>query len=273
MSSDDDWENEDSDDDKWEDDLKKKKEEPEEELTVDDIEEMKRKEAEAQAAAAPKPKKKPKDAKEEKPVNPEDLPYYVELDDPVAEKLRRQKLVEEADARLAGDLFSGLDKPDEDEEAKAKAAKEKAEKEAAEKKKAEKAKVTVVVNDAFENLELKTQEDVTNLLGTCLEKINASKAKGAAQKFFLDCLKALEPMLTGEEVRELEKSVNQMVKAKKVEKQQADAAKKKVNDTPSKNTKFNTHDEMAVVYGGDDWDDWDEDEYWEGAEAYAPPKR
>lgn len=265
------WDDDDFDADAALEEAAKAKTQAKDDLTVDDIEEAERKEAEAKAKALGKPKKKPKE--EEKKKAPEEVPYYVELDDPVAEKMRRQKLVEEADARLAGDLFSGLDKPVEETPAQ-QAKREKEEKQAAAKKKAEKPKVTVVVNDAFDKLELKTQDDVTNLLTTCIDKINASKAKGAAQKFFLDVLKALEPTLTQDEIKDLDKTIAGMVKQKKMEKTQADAAKKKVNDTPSKNTKFNTHDEMAVVYGGDDWDDWDEDDtWWEGAEEYKAPKR
>merc|ERR1711912_136726 len=105
---DDDWEDKDVEAD-LEEQLKKKNQE---DMTIDDIEEMERKKKEAEAAAAPKPKKMVKKKEEEK--DPEDVPYDVALEDPVAEKLRRQKLVEEADARMAADLFAGVDRAEED---------------------------------------------------------------------------------------------------------------------------------------------------------------
>lgn len=246
----------------------KKKAAVDDERTVEDEEEERRKQQEAEAAKAPKPKKgSKKKIDQPAPEAVEEKPY-----DPIAEKLRRQKLVEEADERLAGDLFSGLDKPKEDasKEAKEKeaAAKAQAEREEAEAKAAaaKPKKAETVVVDAFDAVELNTQADVTQLVKTCLDKVEQSKAKGAAQKLFIDLFKALEPKLTSQEVYDMDKAIAGLVKEKKVQKASVDANKRKTNEKMSKNTKFDTGREMQEVYGGggEDWDeDWDEEEWWD----------
>lgn len=247
----------------------------EEEMTIDDIEEEKRKKAEAEAAAAPKVKKvvKKKEDEEEK-----DVAYDVALQDPVAEKLRRQKLVEEADARMAADLFSGVSKAQEKlEKEKAAEEAEAAKKAAAVAKKAA-AKAKVEVRDAFDDLKLSTQADVEKLLADCLSKLETGKAKGASPLFLTQLVKALEPKISSEDLTSLDRLLAGIVKDKKVEKTAADTAKRKTNEKMTKTTKFDTGKEMADVYGEGNWDDWDEEEWWDEGNAgtaaeYAPPKR
>ncbi|PNW83152.1 hypothetical protein CHLRE_06g308850v5 [Chlamydomonas reinhardtii] len=53
---------------------------------------------------APQPKKKEEKKFREERINPDDVP----LDDPVLEKLRQQKLVEQADYEAARELFGGV---------------------------------------------------------------------------------------------------------------------------------------------------------------------
>jgi len=272
--------------DSWDDDdvdveelmAQQQKKKVEEEMTIDDIEEAKRKQAEAEAAAAPKVKKtkeKKKDADDEA----KDVAYDVALNDPVAEKQRRQKLVEEADARMAADLFSGVNvaqsKIDEE---KVKVAEKKAKEEALKAKKAA-TKAKIEVRDGFDEVKLTTQADVEKLLASCLEKIETGKAKGAAPLFMTHLAKALEGQLSTEELNAFDKLITGMVKDKKVEKTAADTAKRKTNEKMNKNTKFDTGKELAEVYGGGGYDeDWDEEEWWdEGTAAtaaeYAAPKR
>lgn len=266
------WDDDDVDVDELLNQQQKKKEE--EEMTIDDIEEAKRKQAEAEAAAAPKVKKekKKKDAEEEA----KDVPYDVALNDPVAEKMRRQKLVEEADARMAADLFSGVTKSqDEIDKEKAKEAEKKAAEEAVKVKKAA-AKAKIEVRDQFEEVKLTTQADVEKLLGSCLEKIETGKAKGAAPLFMTHLAKALEGQLSTDELNAFDKLIAGMVKDKKVEKTAADTAKRKTNEKMNKNTKFDVGTVLAEAEGWDE--DWDEEEWWdEGAAAtaaeYAAPKR
>merc|ERR1712070_1334154 len=109
-----------------------------------------------------------------------------------------------------------------------------------------KVKVVVVTNDLFDNVELKTQADVEELCGTCMEKINKGKAKGSAQLFMTNLLKALEKDLNLQELEALSKSMAEVLKMKKVEKTAVDTGKRKTNEKLSKNTKFNTHAEMSV---------------------------
>merc|ERR1719329_133998 len=191
------------------------------------------------------------------------------------QKLRRQKLVEEADARMAADLFSGVDRAEsaiEEEKAK-EAEKARIEAEKAAKKEAKKAKVEV--RDAFDKVQLNTQADVESLLATCMEKMEKAKAKGAAQPFLTHLMKAVEAQLTSEELNNFDKRLGVIVKDKKVEKTAVDVGKRKTNEKLSKTTKFDIGKETADVYGDGDWgDDWDE-EWWDDATAkeYAPPTR
>lgn len=239
-----------------------------EEKTIDDIEEEARKKAEAEALAAGKPKKKEKKKEE---VKPEDVPYDVALSDPVAEKLRRQKLVEEADARMAADLFSGVEKAaDAKESLKAKEEKARKEKEAAAAKKAA-TKAQIVTVDAFDKVEMKTQADVESMTETCVEKLNAAKAKGSSQKFLVEMLKALSDQLSTEDLNNFDKLITGLVKTKKVEQTSAQANKGLNKQGVNKNTKFDTGKELADVYGEGDWgDDWDE-EWWDDSEYSKPP--
>mmetsp|Transcript_47882 Transcript_47882/g.138506 ORF Transcript_47882/g.138506 Transcript_47882/m.138506 type:complete len:266 (+) Transcript_47882:126-923(+) len=208
--------------------------------------------ADAKAKPKPKPKKKGKE-KEEEPAEPE-----VKLS-PQEEKLRQRKLVEEADARLANDLFAGCEKPNKilEQEAEEKAQQEQAE---AARKAAAKPKILVV--DAFEKVELKVQADVERLCATCVDKINKGQAKTAASKFLVDLLKNLENDLDLKELGELEKSLTEMVKQKQVEKGARLAKDNKANTKLSKTTKFNTASEWEEVYGGGDGDEeWSKEEW------------
>jgi len=217
----------------------------EDEAEAVEEEERLRKEAE-EAASKPKPKPKPKKEKVE---------VYVPLEDKHAERLRRQKLVEEADMRLAWDLFSGLG--DDGAAASGVAKSGAASSEANNGPKAE-----FIVQDLFDDLNLKTQGDVEKLTTTCLDKINRGKAKGAAQKFLVDLLKALEGSLETKELEALTKALAAIEKVKKVEKTTSTNEKKKGNEKLSKTTKFNTSDELSTVYGGagadEDWEDWED---------------
>lgn len=262
--SDDDWENE-------------QQEAPKStELTIDDIEEAERKKKEAEAAelAAKQPKKKKEKEKEDE-KKPEDVPYDVALQDPVAEKLRRQKLVEEADARMAADLFSGIGGAPEAKEEEAKKEQEAKEKAEEEKRKKAAKKAEIQVIDAWDQVDLKLQGDVEELLRNCLEKFESAKAKSAAHLWLTHLVKALEPTLSSEDLIGMEKKITEIVKGKKVS-ATASQTEKKGQVKLNKNTKFDISKEFAESkYGDGDWDeDWD-DEWWDDgtAAAYAPPKK
>lgn len=229
-------------------------------------EEEKKPEPKAEPKPEPKPKATGKKGKKKfvpmnMAVEPEETPKGgdVALADPVAEKKRRQKAVEDSDKRLAADLFDDCPKPEpakkvDKDESKAAASSDGP------------AKVKYVTKDSFDELELKTQKDVETLSSRCCKKINdATTLKaGAAHKYVFDLFKALEPEFDAQQLNELDKFVASILKEKKVTKTAVEANKKKGNEKLSKTTKFNAADEMSIVYGGGDWDEED----WDGYEDY-----
>merc|ERR1712032_1380977 len=122
----------------------------------------------------------------------------------------------------------------------------------------------------FDDVALNTQADVEELCKNCVDKIQAGKCKNSAIMFLRELIKAVEPLLDMKDTGDLEKSLAQLVKMKKVEKTAADSAKRKTNEKLSKNTKFNAADEVSVMYGGgggdeewdEEWDDADYEEYY-----------
>lgn len=194
--------------------------------------------------------------------------FYVPLEDAVEERKRRQKAVEDADLRLAEDLFAGIDKPEGQE--KEEDAQKAAAAEAAAKPKPKKVEVKTVVVDAWDKLALKTQADVESLSATCLEKITGGKAKTAGPKFLTDLFKAMEAEMDLKDLQAVDKTLTEIIKLKKSEKAEANTKVAKAQ-TITKTSGVNVHDELATVYGGGggDWDEWnDEDwEVWEAQEA------
>lgn len=255
----DDW-----DDDEWDaDELlaqadKKKKGNWEEEEEDDDPKaDERKKEEEERVAKAEAERKAREDEKAKKKAA-----VYVPLADPVQEKLRRQKLVEEADHALTSDLFDGFEKKgDSDATAGAKAASSVAQAQ----KKTDGPKV--VVKDKFDDLELKTQKDIEDLCKVVALKVSEAKAKDAVGKLAVDLLKAVQDQIELKDLEALDKKLTTVIKAKKVEKTETEANKKKGNEKLNKNTKFNAADEMDVMYGGaaedwdDQWEDWEEAGY------------
>lgn len=207
--------------------------------------------------AAPKPKSKGKDVKKKSEI-PEDQKA---LSDPKKERERLKKLQEAQDARNTADLFGGIDSDKEEEEETKVDTKFEA-----------KTKVVIVENDLFDKLELKTQADVEGLAGKCMEKINGGKAKGAQQMFLTNLLKSIGDHLELKDLEALQKQMAEVLKMKKVEKTAVDTGKRKTNEVPKKNTKFNIHAETAVVYGDGDYEEWDDEDWaaWETGEKAAP---
>lgn len=209
-----------------------------------------------EGAPKPKPKPKPTKAKVEKVEEPK-----LSAEE---EKLRRQRLVEEADARLAEDLFSGIEKPKAQVEKEEKEAAQKAAKDAEEReKKAAANKPRIIYNDAFEKVNLVVQADVEKLIESTVKKVDSAPAKGAATRFLSDLLKQLDFKLENKDVDELIKRLSEMALQKKVA-ASSDAKNNKANNKLSKTTKFNAASEWEEVYGGgagdEDWtqEEWDE---------------
>lgn len=215
--------------------------------------------------AATKPKPKPKPKKEEKSKEPEKVLTDQER------KLLQRKLEEEQDLRLASDLFAGVGKATAAAELEAK---EKAEQEDKARRAAEKPKV--IVQDAFDRLELAVLLDVETLAATCVEKLDKGSAKGLPGKFLVDLLKLIEDNLDTKELTEIEKAVAELVKAKKAVKGTVtDAKASKANTKCTKTTKFNATDAWSEVYGGGDGDEeWTPEEWadWEAKQTAAATK-
>jgi len=215
-------------------------------------------EEEEEDAPPPKPKPQPKPqskAKAKAKNQPAPKAEYQEpLADPKEEKKRLAALVEKREEALASDLFAGLEKPSEKAEEKPE------HKKAAEVKKPQ--GVQVVVKDAFDDYELKTQKDVDEFLATVVAKFTSAKAKDAVPRYLKELLKSLDSLLDLETVQNMEKQMEQFVKAKKAAKTSAQESKTKGNAV-TKGTKFNAQDEWSTVYGGGGDDYWDEDEEWD----------
>mmetsp|Transcript_27011 Transcript_27011/g.62816 ORF Transcript_27011/g.62816 Transcript_27011/m.62816 type:complete len:254 (-) Transcript_27011:158-919(-) len=207
--------------------------------------------------AAPKAKSKPQSKPKSKPKAKAKVEYQEPLADPAAEKARLRALEEQRDLDLANDLLGGLDEPVKVKESDAKADQKKAEA-----KKSE--KVQVIVEDAFDDLELKTQKDLDDFLATCTDKLNKGKAKEAAIRFLTGIIKGLESHLDAASLQSMEKQMADFVKVKKTEKTSAQENKRKGNEKLSKTTKFNQYDEMSTVYGGGGDDDYWDEEDWDG---------
>lgn len=219
------------------------------------------------AEPKPEPKAKATGKKGKKKFTPmnlaaEETKPDVPLADPVEEKKRKQKLVEDADARLAADLFSDCPPP----ASKKETAKEVSNSAVVGSSSDLPVKIQYVTKDSFEELQLNVQKDVEVLSSRCCQKImkSATLKAGAAHKFVFDLFKALEPELGVSELNELDKFVAQVLKEKKVNKTAVEANKKKGNEKLSKTTKFNVKDEMSTVYGEGEWDEED----WDGYEDY-----
>jgi len=179
---------------------------------------------------------------------------YTALANASKEKARKQRLIEEQDALLADDLFAGA--------ATRVEAKEEEEEEVVAKKDADQKakKAEVIVVDAFDAVELKTQTDIEQLVSTCVDKITKGKAKGSALKFLVDTLKAVESQLEMADLAAIDKLFLETLKAKKVTQTAMEANKRKTNEKMSKTTKFNAHAAVDEMYGGaDDW--YDDDDY------------
>merc|ERR1712137_89740 len=182
--------------------------------------------------------------------------------DAAAKKVHLQKLVEEADADIAMDLFGGA--------GTAKETKRKEEEEklaAAEATRKAKAKEKIQYVDAFDQLELKTQASVEDLCSNCTEKIRES-TKDVSLKYLTEIFKRLQDDCELKELEEIENVLKGIVKARKNAKATENTKVNKANTKINKTTKFNTASEWADVYGDDDYDDYTQEE-WDAWNAQA----
>jgi len=218
--------------------------------------------APAPAAPPPKPKAKPKAKVEAAPKVEEPVLTAEER------KLRQRRIEEEQADRLIGDTFGGFEAgPSLEEERKRKEA------QAAEaRRKVEAAKSKLNIIDAFDSVKLHKQADVEKLCNTCATKISKGTLKGGSNFFLKVILKSFEDVITVDELEELDKNLETIVKEKKAAQGAVAAKDNKANTKCSKTTKFNAASEWEEVYGGgEDDEDWTQEEWdeWNRQQAAA----
>ncbi|PHJ25585.1 translation initiation factor eif3 subunit [Cystoisospora suis] len=175
------------------------------------------------------------------------------LSDPLAEKMRRQKLVEEADKRLMDDLFAGCERPADY------SAPSVSSTAAAGSSKPQKAKTATQAVDPFEAINLRSYKDCEQFAQKLSRKIQESPAKSPAWLRLLDLiLKDCTPKMDMKDLVSLQNKVQQSVAAKDKEMKQLAEKKKKPNDVGSKIKNY--QDEMDLLYGDLSGEEEDEDE-------------
>lgn len=192
----------------------------------DDSDELDESSEEEKPKAQPKPKPKPETKKKEA--------GYVPLDDPIAEKLRRQRIIEEEDAKLTDDLFSGCAKPGEKPEEKKQREDEEAAKKEAEKKAAEAAKQKVeikyIMKDSLDDLQMKLHNHVDTMTKMVAGKLKTAAAKDAKVKFLEDTMKEISGKIEYGEMEKLQKAIKESIAARKKAVLEAKKKKEKAAD-------------------------------------------
>lgn len=208
--------------------------------------EERRKQEEQQRAAAVAARKAASDAKRGF-ADDADAP----LSDPVAEKMRRQKLVEEADKRLMDDLFSGCERPADYMPPTATSAA------VAARTKTTKAAAPVV--DPVEAISLRSYKDCEQFATRLGKKIRESPAKSPAWLRLLDLLlKDCTPKMEMKDLVSLQKKLQAAVADREKESKQVVEKKKKPNDVGS--AMKNYRDEVDMLYGDLSQDEDDDEE-------------
>jgi len=166
----------------------------------------------------------------------------VELADPAAEKMRKQRLEMKGDLAAADDLFSGFTKVSSGAFDGGRVR-----------------EITKVVEkDSFNELQLKTSRDVEAFAAKCSAKLKSSRTKGAAYTFLKDIIRAVDAQLEPADCVALTKALTELEKAKKrsvVDKMQN--KKKGMGDAESmkQGAKLDISAELGDVYGDSDYSD------------------
>ncbi|CEM04649.1 unnamed protein product [Vitrella brassicaformis CCMP3155] len=189
---------------------------------------------------------------------------YVALDDPLAEKLRRQKLEEQSNDILAADLFAGCPRPDPSSgrggEGNSTAASTSAADGVKERGKATKVggtgKDKGVAKDLFDDVSFKSTKDLEAFAAKLSDKIVASPVKSAGWFRFLDLvLRDAQGKLDAKDCKKLISKLNEYISLKETAKRQAEDAKKKPNKV-----KMDAKDEMDIMYGEGAEEEYEEDD-------------
>lgn len=144
-------------------------------------------------------------------------------------------------------------------------------------RKIEPEKPNVIIVDHFDKVEYKSTDEILTFAGDCSKKKFEEAVKEQegyarfAAKFISDLLRDYEAHLDPKDLESVVLRLEKLLKAKKQEKAEMDAWKKKSNAI-TKSTKINAKEEMDIMYGDGEWDeeDWDEDWKEEEEEVAAP---
>eukprot|EP00921_Rhytidocystis_pertsovi_P023656 GHVQ01037920.1.p1 GENE.GHVQ01037920.1~~GHVQ01037920.1.p1 ORF type:complete len:265 (+),score=57.92 GHVQ01037920.1:459-1253(+) len=175
---------------------------------------------------------------------------YVTLDDPVAERNRQKRIVEEADEELMDDLFSGCRRP-------AKTTDEQIKGEAATSDKAaapspatatRRTAQPALKGDPIDAISVRTLKDVEAFATKLAEKIASSPAISSAWLRLFDILlKECAPKMKEQDLTTLLNKVKLSLKHKEEAKRNAITSKKKPNDSGSQMKNYK--DEIELFYG------------------------
>jgi len=198
---------------------------------------------------ASKAKDPPGKGKGKGKIDPDQIP----LDDPEAERLRLRRLQEKADADVIDDLFDQKKRDDLEDDL------------FADDNEDEDVEIQYDVTDLFDEVVLDTDSAQRQFSKDVFAKIKSSQAKGAVHKFLYELMKDVVALTAAEggmkiaECEELQKKLMTILKEKRKANADKTLAEKKANDMTKKNAKIDVHSEMAMMYGGDDDYDYDED--------------
>jgi len=206
----------------------------------------------AVAKAQPKPKAAAPAVSSSGPVETVTTRTYdedeIKQSDPRAEKLRMQRLQDKAEIALMDDLFGGCEKPDRGADGGQSSIVREI--------------VKTIKEDSFEKLKLATTRDIEVLASRCSDKINDSEVKSAGFKFMNELIRSIGHGLTVTDITSLTKNLKELSTAKAREQAEKLAGKKKLSTDVAqmkKGAKIDVFDAIDEVYGGADYDEYEED--------------
>merc|ERR1719265_1698981 len=173
----------------------------------------------------------------------------VPLDDPEMERLRLRRKQEEADEAVIDDLFGNKEttREDVDDELFADDDEE------------EDVEIRYDITDTFDEVVIDSNNALETFAADVFTKISICPTKGAQHKFLYVLLRESTDLMKIADCEALQKSFMTVLKEKRKATAAKTLAEKKANDMTKKGAKIDVHSEMAMMYGGDDYDDEDYD--------------
>jgi len=194
-----------------------------------------------------------------KSQNKKKVPEEETLTSALEEKMKNQKLVEEADQKLMVDLFSGCDRPEL--ATISPSNKSSTKKTNSTHTPAKNTTSTTMAGDSISKLELKSLKDCELFAEKISEKIQNSQAKSPAWLRLLDLLfKDCAVKMDVKDLNTLKNKVQHAIKQKEDAKRDSAAMKKKPNDKGNSMKDF--RDEMDLFYGEISEEDEEDEDYY-----------